>query len=103
MGKRKWTDIKMLEAGIIAMREAGKTRKEIAEYYGLAKGQIKNWVNRYNRTQAKLAAGITPRRRGRPQKNEESVDIVVEQAYEIKRLRMENELLRDFLHFTERE
>ena len=35
--------------------------------------------------------------------NEESVDIVVEQAYEIKRLRMENELLRDFLHFTERE
>ena len=84
------------------MREAGKTRREIAEYYGLEKGQIKNWVNRYNRTQAKLAAGITPRRRGRPRKNEGSVDIVVEQAHEIKRLRMENKLLRDFLRYTER-
>ena len=30
------------------------------------------------------------------------VDIVAEQAYEIKRLKMENELLRDFLRFTER-
>ena len=34
-----------MEAGIIAMREAGKTRKEIAEYYGLEKKQKKNWVN----------------------------------------------------------
>jgi hypothetical protein len=29
------------------------------------------------------------------------VDIVAEQAYEIKRLKMENELLRDFLLVTE--
>lgn len=103
MEKGKWTNIKELEAGIIAMREVGKTRREIAEHYGLEMVQIKNWVNRYNRRQAKLAAGIPPRRRGRPRKNEKSVDIVAEQTYEIKRLKMENELLRDFLQSTERE
>lgn len=101
MGKRKWTDIKMLEAGIIAMREAGKTRREIAEYYGLEKAQIKNWINRYNRVQAELASGNPPRHKGRPRKDGQPPH--QSEETELKRLRMENQLLRDFLRSTERE
>ena len=36
-------------------------------------------------------------RKGRPRKDAAPRDIVSEQAYEIQRLRMENQLLRDFL------
>ena len=79
MSKRKWTNIKAIEAEIIAMREAGKTRREIGEHFGLEMEQVKNWVSRHNREQAKLAAGITPRPKGRPQKNTQPRDIVVEE------------------------
>ena len=47
-----------------------------------------------------MAAGIIPRPKGRPRKDEPARDIVAEQAYEIQRLKMENELLRDFLSLT---
>jgi hypothetical protein len=47
-------------------------------------------------------AGIPPRPKGRPRKDAPARDVVVEQAYEIKRLKMENKLLRDFLQLTER-
>jgi len=96
---RKYTKIKVLEPEIIAMRAAGKTRKEIAEALGLEKVQIKSWINRYNKEQLRREAGILPKK-GRPQKNAEPAsaeEIIKEQAYEIKRLKMENELLRDFL------
>lgn len=82
------------------MRQAGKTRQEIADHFGLDKKQIKNWVNRYNREQAKLAAGLVPKRRGRPRTG--TLTNKAEYEYEINRLRMENELLRDFLQFTGR-
>ena len=84
------------------MREAGKTRREIAEHFGLEKRQIVWWVSRYNRSQAKLAAGISPRPKGRPRKDAVPRDVVVEQAFEINRLKMENKLLRDFLQLTGR-
>ena len=93
MSKNKYTHLQALEGEILAMREMGLTRQEIAERLGLSKVQIKNWINRYNRKQAKRAAGILPSPKGRRRK---------EQAYEIQRLRMENKLLRDFLQYTGR-
>lgn len=102
MEKRKYTKVEAFEAEMIAMREAGKTRQEIADYLGLEKAQIKNWINRYNRKQRKEAAGIVLRPKGRPRKDAAPRDLIAEQAYEIKRLKMENQLLRDFLRFTER-
>ncbi len=101
MGKRKWTDIKAIEAGIIEMRKEGKSRQEIADYFGLSKKQIANWVTRHNREQARLTQGILPGRRGRPRKDEKPSQI--SELTELKRLRMENQLLRDFLWLTERE
>lgn len=100
MSKRKWTNIKAIEAEIIEMRVAGKTRQEIADHFGLEKKQIKDWVNRYNREQARLAAGLAAKRRGRPPKGmPENID---EYKFENERLKMENKLLRDFLQFTGR-
>ena len=102
MTKRKYTHVQELEGEILAMRKEGATRQEIADRLGLSKSQIKNWINRYNRKQAKLEAGIVPRLKGRPRKDAVPGDVVREQAYEIERLRMENKLLRDFLRSTGR-
>ena len=94
MSKRKYTRIKEIEPTIIAMREAGKTRREIAEKLGLEKSQIKNWIARENRRKRKAANGEPLRRKGRPMKETTEA--------ELERLRMENKLLRDFLQLTER-
>ena len=102
MSKRNYTHIQELEGEILSMREAGATRQEIADWLGFSKAQIKSWINRYNRRQAKLAAGIPLRPKGRPRKEGQIVSKEAEQAYEIQRLRMENKLLRDFLHCTGR-
>ena len=97
MSKRKYTHIKEIEPELVSMREAGYTRQEIADKFGLEKEQVKNWIRRYNRQQAQLAAGLPPKRRGRPRKDSNPRDIVTQQQYEINRLKMENQLLRDFL------
>ena len=49
MCKRKWTDIGKHEKQIRKLREAGYTKREIAEKLGLEKSQIKNWIARENR------------------------------------------------------
>lgn len=100
MRKRKYTNLKLIEAEIKEMREAGKTRQEIAEQLGLEKVQIKNWVNRYNKRQAQIALGAQPRPKGRPRKDGQPPN--QSEQKEIERLRMENRLLRDFLELRER-
>ena len=100
MGKRKWTNMQVLEPQILAMREAGMSRRMIADELGLELRQIENWINRRNRSKAKLSLGIVPKRKGRPRKYPLSTMEQYEQ--EIARLQMENKLLRDFLQSTER-
>lgn len=100
MKKRKWTDMKALEPEIVAMRNAGKTCQEIADHFGLSKKQIKNWVTRYNKEQAALEMGITRKAKGRPRKDGQLPH--QSEAAELKRLRMENQLLRDFLRLVGR-
>ena len=100
MGKRDYTHVGEYEQVILQMREEGKTRCEIAEHLGLTKKQIKGWINRYNRKQRRLAAGIVPKPKGRPRKR--PLSSKEEYEKEIARLQMENQLLRDFLQFTGR-
>ena len=100
MGKRKYTHVEEYEPVILQMRKEGKTRREIAEHLGLTKQQIKGWIKRYNRKQEKIAAGIPPKPKGRPRKH--PLNSTEEYEKEIARLQMENQLLRDFLQFTER-
>ena len=82
------------------MRESGMTRQEIAEELGLDKIQVKNCVYRYNHCSTLLACGHEPKPKGRPRKDGQPPKQDLQK--EVKRLRMENKLLRDFLQSTER-
>jgi len=94
--KRSYTNLKALEGRIIELRNAGKTRQEIADELGLRKEQIKEWVKRHNKHMADDALGV-PKQRGR-----KPAVTLAEYKYECKRLKMENELLRDFLRLAGR-
>ena len=99
MSKKKWTRIKNYESEIIRLREAGLTRQQIADELGLDKIQIKNWINRYNKGQS-IRFDTEHKPKGRPRKDGQPPKQDIEA--ELKRLRMENQLLRDFLRSTGR-
>jgi len=100
MSKKNYTHIKFLEPEILAMKESGKTKREIAERYGLTIEQVKGLLKRYRRRERKIIAGIQVRPQGRPRKDGQSPQ--QREKTELERLRMENKLLRDFLQLTER-
>ena len=100
MSKKNYTHIKFLEPEILAMKESGKTNREIAERYGLTIEQVKGLLKRYRRRERKIIAGIQVRPQGRPRKDGQSPQ--QREKTELERLRMENKLLRDFLQLTER-
>ena len=103
--------VKEYEKEILKLKAQGFTKREIGEKYGFTYEQIHNFISRYNQNQRKLAAGIALKRKGRPPKDYvvSEQDKVAELKYilarkddKIKRLEMENELMRDFLSLTER-
>ena len=103
MRKRNYTQVQGLLPEIKVMLSEGKTQREVAEHFGFQdKYVVKQLLVRERRKERKLEAGIMPRPKGRLRKEAAPRDIMAEQAYEIERLRMENQLLRDFLHFTGR-
>lgn len=103
MKKRKYTHMQKLLLEVKAMLAEGKTQREVAEHYGFKNKQVvKKLLERERRKERKLAAGILPRPKGRPREDAAPRNIVAEQAYEIRRLQMENKLLRDFLWSTGR-
>ena len=113
---RNYRHINEYEKEILEMRRQGKSKREICEKYGFSIKQLTDFVTRYNRKQKKLAAGISIKPKGRPRKDGTEVPPSVQQLskltqlqYElarkerqVKRLEMENELMRDFLSLTER-
>ena len=100
MGKRSYTKIKEFEPIIVSMREAGCSRREIADEIGVEIKQIEWWVSRYNKRQALMLKGQEPKPKGRPRKDGQPPRQNLQK--ELERLRMENKLLRDFLNFAER-
>lgn len=108
---REYRHIQEYEKEIMELRAQGKTGREIREKFGFSKKQYDNFINRYNRRQDKIAAGIAIRKKGRPSKETEVTgenklaDLRYKLARKdarIKQLEMENELMRDFLSLTER-
>ena len=108
---RGYRHIQEYEKEIMELRAQGKTRREICERLGFSMSQIKNFINRYNRRQEKIAAGIVIKKKGRPAKDSvvTEEDRLAELRYKlarkdarIKQLEMENELMRDFLSLTGR-
>ena len=102
MPKSKYGQIKKDAEKILAMNAAGYKKREIAEELRLTKEQVKEFLKRQRRKDRRIAAGLPVHSQGRPSKDSIPRDIVLEQEYEIRRLKMENELLRDFLQSIER-
>ena len=103
MSRQKYTHVQVLLPEIRAMEAAGKTKREIAEHFGLRdKYVVKQLLTRERRKEKKIIEGIMPRPKGRPRKNAQPIDIDSQQAYEKDRLKMENKLVRDFLQLTGR-
>ena len=92
---RQYTNLEQYEEIILRQKAKGCTRREIAEKVGITPDQVHQFFCRYNRRQRNIAAGVLPKKKGRPSKAKSLED-------EVLRLRMENELLRDFLSLTER-
>lgn len=107
----KYRHIQQYEKEILELKEKGFTRKQIGEALGFTAEQIHEFTKRYNRKQRKIAAGIMPKRRGKPPKDyvvsednkvAELKYILARKDAKIKSLEMENELMRDFLSLTGR-
>lgn len=113
---REYRHIKMYEKEILELKEQGLSQREIAEKLGFPYEKMHDFFRRHNRSQRKLSSGIELKRQGRPRKDGSKLPPSIQQLskltqlqYElagkeryIKRLEMENELMRDFLLLTER-
>ena len=98
MSKRRYTRIKANKEKIYELKREGKSNQEIAEIMGFAdKGVVKGFIKRENKKSEREAI---PQKKGRPRKK--PVSTPNELMKENERLKMENELLRDFLKEIER-
>ena len=92
---RRYTKIEAKSEEVFRRKAAGETNRQIAESYGLTKYQIKQLVARQNRKSRLIANGYIPRPKGRPRKN--AADEEIKRNNELVQLRMQVELLRNFL------
>ena len=73
---------------VVSRIQAGESQCALSREYGISRWAIHTW----------LKEPVLPKTRGR-----KPAKTLAEYKYENKRLKMENELLRDFLRSTERE
>lgn len=73
----------------------GESVTHLSKVYGISRYSIQSWCGLRPETRLRQTAPLT---KGRPKK----IKTVEDYEKENKRLRMENELLRDFLRLTER-
>lgn len=114
---RSYQHISDYEKEILELKSQGMTLREIGEKFGFTYGQVHNFITRYNKKQRMIDAGQAIHKKGRPCKNSKDgipssiqrLDKLAQMRYVIaskdryiKRLEMENELMRDFLSLTER-
>lgn len=92
---RGYTKVEVLSEEVFRRKAAGETNQEIAKSYGLSKNQIKQLVTRQNRKAQLIANGYTVRPKGRPR--QDAADEEVRRNNELAELRMQVELLRNFL------
>lgn len=83
------------------MISEGKTHREIAEFFGLKdKLVVHNLMKRERKKERRASEGVVPKPKGRPRKNNLTAE--QDKDAEIKKLRMEVELLRSFLQISGR-
>ena len=108
---RSYQHISNYEKEILELKSKGLTLREIGGRFGFTEKQVHNFITRYNEKQRKLKAVVALKAKGRPPKDCEITEdmkinelkyIIARKDSKIKRLEMENELMRDFLSLTER-
>lgn len=114
---RSYRNIKQYEKEMLELKTKGLSVREIGKRFGLTKEQTHDFFKRYNRKQRKIEAAKALHTKGQPSKSKNNElppsilkqDKLAQMRYVmasreryIKRLEMENELLRDFLLHTER-
>ena len=92
---RKYEKVQELLPEVKRLRENGYTYRQIAEKLRLSDGEVVREL--LKRERRKAAQGVPIRRGRKPAKT------LQEYKYENKRLKMEVELLRDFLSLTGKE
>ena len=92
---RKYTKIQQLAEIVRERHRQGESYRIIATSYGLEMKQVKKLMERERRKERMLAAGYIPRPKGRPRKEPGSEE--TKKHNELVRLRMQVELLRNFL------
>lgn len=92
---RKYTHVQEIAEEVFRRKAEGQTNREIGEIYGLTKKQIKELVSRENRKARRIEAGYVPLPKGRSRKSVVTEEL--KQENEIVLLRMQVELLRNFL------
>ena len=112
---RNYRHIKQYETEMLKLKEKGWSIREIGNKFGLTRDQTHDFFKRYNRKQRKIEAAKALHTKGQISKKHELPPSILKQdkldqmryvmaskdRY-IKRLEMENELMRDFLSHTER-
>lgn len=76
-----------IREAVVSRIHAGESQRALSKEYGISRYAIQSWIK-------ELAI---PNQRGR-----KPAKTLAEYKYENKRLKMENELFRDFLQYTER-
>lgn len=108
---RSYQHVSDHEKEILELKSKGMTLREIGKKYGFTYEQMHNFISRYNAKQRRIEAGVAIKAKGRPPKDYEITEdmkinelkyIIARKDSKIKRLEMENELMRDFLSLTER-
>ena len=113
---REYRFIKQYKKELFELKSQGLTLQQIGDKLGFSREQIKEYFKRERRKERKLVEGTSIKSKGRPRKDGTKLPPSVQQLskltqmqYElaskeryIKRLEMENELMRDFLSLTER-
>ena len=113
---REYIHVSKYKNEILELKAQGLTMKEIGEKLGLNYKQIDNFFFRYKTNQQKLSSGIALKKNVRPYQKDgelppsiQKLSKLTQRQYElackdryIKRLEMENELMRDFLSLAER-
>ena len=91
---RKYTKVGQLVEIVRERHNQGESYGEIAASYGLERRQVKSLMERQRRKERMLAGGYITRPKGRPHKEAVSEE---KQHKELAKLRMQVELLRNFL------
>ncbi len=92
---RKYAKVEQLTEIVRERHLQGETYREIAASLGLEMKQVKKLMERQRRKERMLAAGYIPRPKGRPRKEPASEE--EKQHNELVKLRMQVELLQNFL------